>query len=211
VQNDAFLYYCVQISITEIFSTMEIPDIKKQLSILTVLEHYNIKPDKHSQINCPFHQDDKPSCKVYPETNTFHCFGCGATGDQIEFIQKMEKCDKHTALKKAAELAGGAAQNTGTAMLGNSTCRAAKEETSFEALFAKQKEGLPRSPKAQAYLKSRGLENLKEVGYNSGTKWNKLKHCIIFPLKDNAGNITSLYGRRITEAKGYPCCRTIVS
>ncbi len=178
---------------------MEIPDIKKQLSILTVLEHYNIKPDKHSQINCPFHQDGKPSCKVYPETNTFHCFGCGAKGDQIEFCAKQEG-DKHKGILKATELTG---KNTGTTMLGNSTCRAAKEEIDFEALFAKQQEGLPRSPKAQAYLNDRGLTNLQEVGYNSGVHWKKLKQCITFPLKNRSGNITSLYGRRITETNGY--------
>jgi DNA primase len=42
-----------------------------------------------------------------------------------------------------------------------------------------------------------------EIGYNSGQYWNKLKQCITFPLKDQAGNITSLYGRRITESSGY--------
>ena len=42
-----------------------------------------------------------------------------------------------------------------------------------------------------------------QIGYNSAEKWNKLKQCIIFPLKDRSGNITSLYGRRITESKGY--------
>ncbi|WP_394332395.1 CHC2 zinc finger domain-containing protein, partial [Alkaliflexus imshenetskii] len=52
---------------------------------------------KNNHIRCPFHQDDKPSCKIYSDTGTFHCFGCGATGDQIEFIEKYEKCCKHEA------------------------------------------------------------------------------------------------------------------
>ena len=85
---------------------MQIPDIKKHLPITKVLSHYNIKIDKNNHIKCPFHQDDKPSCKIYPETGTFHCFGCGATGDQIEFIEKYEKSSKHAALKKATELSG---------------------------------------------------------------------------------------------------------
>ena len=85
-------------------------------------------------------------------------------------------------------------------MSGDVQCQAAKEETDFETLFAKQKEGLPRSPKAQEYLKSRGLEQLEEVGYNSGINWKKLKQCITFPLKDKNGNITSLYGRRIIDS-----------
>jgi DNA primase len=65
---------------------MEINEIKNRLPILQVLAHYKIQPDKHHQINCPFHQDDKPSCKIYPGTNTYHCFACGKTGDTIQFI-----------------------------------------------------------------------------------------------------------------------------
>lgn len=70
---------------------MEISDIKQRLSILVVLQHYSIIPDRCNHIKCPFHEDDKPSCRVYPETNTFHSFGCNATGDQVEFIEKCEK------------------------------------------------------------------------------------------------------------------------
>jgi hypothetical protein len=50
---------------------MDIQDIKKRLPILTVLSHYDIKPDKNNHIRCPFHADDKPSCKIYPETGTY--------------------------------------------------------------------------------------------------------------------------------------------
>ena len=182
---------------------MTIPDIKEKLTILEVLAHYNIKPDKHNQIKCPFHSDDKPSCKIYPETNTFHCFGCSATGDQIEFIEKYEKCGKHEALLKAKELITGTTVPTtnNTDVMGIASKKAAKEETNFETLFAKQKEGLPRSPKALQYLKDRGLDQLNQIGYNSGVNWNKLKKCLTFPLKDKNGNIVSLYGRRVTNDK----------
>lgn len=178
---------------------MEIADIKKRLSILAVLQHYGIRPDRNSHIKCPFHQDDSPSCKIYPDTNTYNCFGCGKTGDAIQFIQDKENCGKHEALKKAAGLAGEETYNTGTkGVAGHRAAKAGGED--FEALFAKQKESLPRSPKAQEYLKSRGLENLTEVGYNSGINWKKLKQCVTFPLKDKSGNTVSLYGRR---ALGY--------
>ena len=70
---------------------MEIKDIKTNLSIQTVLNHYQI-PVKNNHCKCPFHADDKPSLKFYPETNTYNCFGCGKTGDVIQFIQ-----DKGTA------------------------------------------------------------------------------------------------------------------
>jgi DNA primase len=60
---------------------MEILEIKSRLSITTVLNHYNLQPDHHSFLKCPFHGDEDPSLKIYPETNTFNCFGCRATGN----------------------------------------------------------------------------------------------------------------------------------
>ena len=39
---------------------------------------------------CPFHEDHSPSFTVYPETQTFYCFGCGAHGDVLDFIMKLE-------------------------------------------------------------------------------------------------------------------------
>src|SRR3990167_4985672 len=88
---------------------MTIQELKSKLSISGVLNHYNIKIDKNHRTCCPFHDDKNPSMQIYPKTNTYCCFSsnCNAgTGDQIEFIQKMEKCSKHNALKKAQELIG---------------------------------------------------------------------------------------------------------
>ncbi len=180
---------------------MQIPDIKKRLPITKVLAHYNIKIDKNNHIKCPFHQDDKPSCKIYLDTNTYNCFGCGKTGDVIQFIQDKENCNKHAAIEKAKELIGDI-KNTDVMGIASSLV-GDREAEDFAALFARQKDGLPRSLKALAYLKERGLEELQEVGYNSGINWKKLKQCITFPLKDKSGNITSLYGRRIIQAKAY--------
>jgi DNA primase len=84
---------------------MEIQEIKSRVSILTVLAHYHLKPNRTNHIKCPFHEDDKPSCRIYPQTNTFHCFGCNAKGDTIEFIQKKEGIAKHEAILKAQEMA----------------------------------------------------------------------------------------------------------
>lgn len=46
------------------------------------------------QCCCPFHEDDNPSLTFYEKTNTFYCFGCGASGDVIEFIERMENKKK---------------------------------------------------------------------------------------------------------------------
>src|SRR6056297_3063026 len=85
---------------------MEISDIKQRLTIHTVLKHYDLQPDRNGMLKCPFHADDTASMKIYANTNTFNCFGCGKNGDVIEFIQLKENCSKHEAILKATELAG---------------------------------------------------------------------------------------------------------
>ncbi len=47
---------------------------------------------------CPFHDDDRPSFTIYPETNTYNCFGCGAHGDLIAFVMHKESKTFHEAL-----------------------------------------------------------------------------------------------------------------
>jgi len=39
---------------------------------------------------CPFHDDHRPSLVVYPRTQTFHCFGCGKTGDAVRYLALRE-------------------------------------------------------------------------------------------------------------------------
>jgi DNA primase len=53
---------------------MELKDIKQQLTITTVLQHYGLKPDKNDRLVCPFHPDKNPSLQIYPKTNTYCCF-----------------------------------------------------------------------------------------------------------------------------------------
>lgn len=55
---------------------------------------------------CPFHSEKTPSFVIYPQNNSFFCFGCGAGGDQISFIMKMENLDYPDAVKFLAKRAG---------------------------------------------------------------------------------------------------------
>lgn len=55
---------------------------------------------------CPFHSEKSPSCTVYLENNSFYCFGCGAGGDVITFIMKIENLDYVEAIKFLADRAG---------------------------------------------------------------------------------------------------------
>jgi DNA primase len=55
---------------------------------------------------CPFHSEKTPSFTVYPQDNSFYCFGCGAGGDAISFIRKRENLDYPDAIEFLANRAG---------------------------------------------------------------------------------------------------------
>ena len=55
---------------------------------------------------CPFHQEKTPSFIVFPESGTFHCFGCGRGGDAFTFYMEAEKVDFREALGDLAKRAG---------------------------------------------------------------------------------------------------------
>ncbi|MBQ5824946.1 MAG: DNA primase [Clostridia bacterium] len=55
---------------------------------------------------CPFHNEKTPSFTVYLETQSFYCFGCGAGGDVITFIRRIENLGYIDAVKSLAQRAG---------------------------------------------------------------------------------------------------------
>ena len=55
---------------------------------------------------CPFHSEKSPSFYVYPDTQSFYCFGCGAGGDAITFAKKINSIDYPEAVKMLAARAG---------------------------------------------------------------------------------------------------------
>ena len=55
---------------------------------------------------CPFHQEKTPSFYVFPESGTFHCFGCGKGGDALTFYKEVEHVDFKEALQELARRAG---------------------------------------------------------------------------------------------------------
>jgi len=52
---------------------------------------------------CPFHDEKTPSFSVVPEKGFYHCFGCGAHGDQIDFVMEYDQVD----FNGACEILGG--------------------------------------------------------------------------------------------------------
>ena len=127
---------------------MEIKDIKNKLSLTDVLKHYHFESDRNQRLCCPWHEDKTPSLQIYPKTNTWTCFSsnCSAgSGDQIDFIMKLEKISKHEALMKAKELLGHTEET--------------KEEEDLNKLFSQMRAELLRSKKALSYMEERSLDS----------------------------------------------------
>lgn len=55
---------------------------------------------------CPFHSEKTPSFRVFPQSQLFKCFGCGASGTVFTFLMKLEKMEFHEAVRALADRAG---------------------------------------------------------------------------------------------------------
>jgi len=80
----------------------EIQAAKNKINILKVVEQSGIQLSKHGQNyfgGCPFHDDKTPSFSISPSKQMFHCFGCGAGGDVIKYVQKYYHLDFPGALQ----------------------------------------------------------------------------------------------------------------
>lgn len=81
--------------------------IKDRLSIVEIVSPYVkiSRAGKSLKGLCPFHKEKTPSFHVSIERGTYHCFGCGESGDGFSFIEKVEGVDFKGALKILAEKA----------------------------------------------------------------------------------------------------------
>ncbi|MEW5827078.1 MAG: DNA primase [Candidatus Bipolaricaulota bacterium] len=82
--------------------------IKERTDIVSLVSRYVTlaKSGASYKGRCPFHQDSTPSMVVNPEKGLWHCFGCGAGGDAIAFLMKIERLSFLEAAGRLAEEAG---------------------------------------------------------------------------------------------------------
>lgn len=92
---------------------MALPDsflfeLKQNNQIDSLMSSYTnlIRRGRNYVCLCPFHSEKTPSCTVYPENQSFYCYGCGAGGDVITFAMKIENLSYIEAVKFLADRAG---------------------------------------------------------------------------------------------------------
>lgn len=158
------------------YSDELIDDIKNSNDIVDIISQYVIL--KRSGRNffgvCPFHKEKTPSFSVSPDKQIFHCFGCGAGGNVIHFISKIENINFRESLEMLAERAG---ITLPTIDNGVDSKRQALKEKVYEinkeaAMFYHENLYKQDAKLAQEYVKTRKLDNkaLKAftIGYASG-------------------------------------------
>ena len=138
---------------------------------------------------CPFHSERTPSCTVYRDTQSFYCFGCGAGGDVITFIKRIENLNYIEAVRFLAERAGLTVPennyNDKTLKEKSKTFEINRETANFyykNLLSGEDKRGL-------AYFKSRNLlpQTIKKYGLGyAPDNWNALRdHLRSLGFKDS--------------------------
>ena len=86
-----------------------IDDIKVRLDIIDIIsETVKLRRSgKNYTVFCPFHENTRtPAFVVFPETGTWHCFGCNDGGDMFKFLMRKEGWDFPQTLKYLADRAG---------------------------------------------------------------------------------------------------------
>jgi DNA primase len=85
-----------------------VSEVRERTDIVEVVgQHVQLKKAGRSYKGlCPFHGEKTPSFIVFPDSQNFHCFGCGRGGDVFSFVMGLENLDFKEALAELAKRAG---------------------------------------------------------------------------------------------------------
>ena len=75
--------------------------VKQSVAVREAAQMYGIEVNRSGMACCPFHDDKNPSMKLNEEY--FYCFGCGATGDVIDFTARLYNLSPKEAAEKLAQ------------------------------------------------------------------------------------------------------------
>ena len=118
---------------------------------------------------CPFHAEKTPSFHVHPDRGFFKCFGCGAGGDVITFVQKSENVGFVDAVRALASKAG--------VELEPENPRAARSRSEREAMYEANRLAAAyfarmladdRGAAARAYFRGRGFSDATVERFSLG-------------------------------------------
>ena len=204
--------------------------IKKTRDLVAVVKSYGVALKKAGAEHvglCPFHEETSPSFHVSGAKGVFHCFGCDAKGNVIQFVARKENLsEREAALKLCTAIPGVKLASelpaSPVVVLPEEGLLAAVVEHYHEELFGRDGRGL-------AYLKGRGLGDVAmlrhfKAGLVNGSLKRKLSPAqikalgalfnekgnerfylrVVVPILDETGHVAGLYGRSIQEGSEVP-------
>ena len=151
---------------------VDLKELKARVSLGDVVEASGVRLLGRGRVRqgvCPFHEETAPSFTVYEDSSRFYCFGCGAGGDVLDFVQRTEGLTLPEAIRR---LDGQPVRRTQTGGAVVTTTRPGTAVTTVASKPAPVPERDPallgsamhfyiramlRSPQAREYLASRGI------------------------------------------------------
>ena len=152
------------------FSETFLQELKYRADMNTVAERYvNLKKSGRGSIGlCPFHSEKTPSFNVFEDTQSFYCFGCGAGGDVITFMRRIENLDYVDAVRLLAQQFGlgipDEATDDQTSALRRRILEMNREAAKYFHTVLKSPEGAP----GRDYFKKRMLRPETVTGFGLG-------------------------------------------
>lgn len=209
----------------------KIETIKTTVDLKALVEAKGIKLKKNGKGFfglCPFHADKTPSLSVNPATNLWQCFGCGAGGDVIRFVELFDQVDFKQAVKRLSDN-GFKKTARKIPVAAKPKSLTVKEKKLLSRVTAYYQHTFTEDRAGIDYLKNdRGItdnQSLKDfgTGYANGTLLDILPedeeiikslktigilnskgkevfyNSVVFPLHDTQGSVVNLYGRNIDD------------
>ena len=153
----------------------QIERIKQDISLTRLVESRGIELKRHGQNDliglCVFHNDKNPSLVITPESNLFHCLGCGAGGSVIDWVMKTEGVSFRHAVEllqnDVSSLAVGSSviKRCTTAKLESPLSIDADQQTALQQVISFYHKTLKQDADVQAYLKHRGLDDVELIDH----------------------------------------------
>ncbi len=157
-----------------------IDEVKQKIDIIDIIgQHITLtKSGRTFRGLCPFHGEKHPSFYVYPEQQSWHCFGCNTGGDVFSFIMKKQGIDFGEALRELAQRAGVTIPTKFEPGAESEEKQKLYEINQAAALYFQSMLNAPAGEKARKYVEKRGFtdETVKnfQLGYSLNS-WEEMK------------------------------------
>lgn len=213
------------------YSHQSIENLKTEIDIVEVISNaiQLKKTGANYKACCPFHGEKTPSFVVSPDKQIFKCFGCGVSGDAIEFVKKYYNLDFIEAIEKIAKDKGFTLEKTAYDDSKDVYYKANKDAaryfvrsllsrhneamhyltdvrkmdidviTKFGIGYADEKWDSLYNHMAALGYDEKTLSELGLISVNKGRKYDRFRNRVIFPIISTNGRVIGFGGRTLDD------------